>query len=94
MATPVALSRRDVTVQRPQRFFLTGGQRTHGRDQEVAVALEVTRAQRERPLQVAADEVVAEDLQPPLDEGGEHGVELGIGGHGHRLRVGPGMIGA
>jgi hypothetical protein len=51
----------DLVVQLAQRLLLGCGDRPRDRDEEVAIALQVRVAERERALQVGADERVAED---------------------------------
>jgi hypothetical protein len=64
-------------MQRPKSRLLVWGDRATDRNQEVAVAVQVSVADREGTLQVGADEVVAEDPGGALRQLAEQVVELG-----------------
>jgi hypothetical protein len=61
--------------------------------QEVAVAVQVAGSEGERPLQVGADQGVAQDPLPVGEHVDQQVVELGVRRDGHRPRVEPGIIG-
>ena len=75
---PEAVAVREVGVEPPQRgLLLRVGPLAH-HDEEVAVAVEVTRAEGEGALQVGADERLAERRLGAGDEVVQHAVELGV----------------
>ena len=65
-------------MQRPQRRLLLGVRPVAHHDEEVAVAVQVTRAEGEGALEVRADERLAERRLGAGDEVVQHAVELGV----------------
>ena len=65
-------------VQLPQRGLLLDVRPLAHHDEEVAVAVQVTRAEREGALDVRADERPAERRLGARDEVVQHAVELGV----------------
>ena len=77
MMGPVPRPGGHLIMQRPKSHLLVWADRTPDRNQEVAVAVQVSVADREGTLQVGADEVVAEDPGGAFSQLAEQVVELG-----------------
>jgi hypothetical protein len=73
---PVPRPGRDLVMQRAKPCLLVWGDRATDRNQEVAVTVQVSVADREGTLQVRPDEVVAEDLGGTVRQLAEQVVEL------------------
>jgi hypothetical protein len=73
---PVPAPGGELVVHGPEPGFLRGGNWAVDGDQEVAVAVDVRIADRERPLQVRAGEVVPEDAAGALGQVLQDRVEL------------------
>ena len=73
---PVLRAVREPGVHGPQASLLGCADLAPHRDQEVAVALQVRVADRERPLQVGAHKVGPENPRGPVGQFGDDGVQL------------------